>query len=119
MTAVQAMPAAATYGEVHSVLLKKKSRSGGTKNAGATNRQQAYNLLELIRCTDLGEHAEVVVDRLVVASLIQRAVRKDRIVRRGAVENVVHAAVDRPVLEARVRHHQVELAIRAGFARGG
>src|SRR5258708_30002559 len=45
--------------------------------------------------------------------MIQGVGCKDWSVWRCTVEDVVDAAEDRPVLEARVRHHQVELAVRS------
>ncbi|ETN86428.1 hypothetical protein NECAME_16330 [Necator americanus] len=70
---------------------------------------------ELVRRSDLRETADIVVQRRVVAGLVERAAGKDRIERRRTVEDVVDAAVDRPVLDARIGDHQVELAIGTHF----
>src|SRR5882757_3052443 len=87
--------------------------------ATAPSGKQTTAISELVRCANLRETANVRVDRLVVAILIQRAICKDCIVRRRTIEDVVDAAEERPVLEARVRHHQVELAVRSRVGRPG
>src|SRR3984957_20326142 len=91
---------------------EKGNRSGPDKTKGFYTC-----VLELIRRSHLHEASDVRVQRLVITGLIEFAVGKERIERRRAVEDVVDAAVDRPVLEACVRHHEVELAIRPDFVR--
>src|SRR5579864_5105593 len=83
----------------------------GRPTRQTAGESQTSDASEAVRCTDLEEAADVGIKRLVVARDIRGGLPLD-VERRLAIEDVVDAAVDRPVLEAAIRGHQVELAVR-------